>query len=166
MKPQTIASIFVLALTGLSSGASAPAVVPDKPQVYIMSKREYESAAVIQLFVRPMNNAAQQEFFAQQMEKIIARDNLREAIQELIPGSEKGKDAILNQVKQGLKIEYVRATNLLKISVRAGNKQFSCDLANKLAERYLKNHKLLKGEEEPRIHQKAEIGVLIEKKKQ
>jgi len=165
MKLQSITSIFAVILSGLFGLASTASVVPDKPQQYVMSKHQYESNTLIRLVIPRLDAGDEQKFIALQLEGILKKVNIREAIEELIPALPKGKDMILNQVQRGLKVDYTRATNVMKISVRAGNKQFSRDLADKLVVRYVENSKPKNDEEESKIIQKADIGVSVEKKK-
>jgi len=166
-------SQYVVAAAG--SGAS------DGVSGYVMSMLEYESSAVFEpvpprVFPRAGDDMPEREqlegerkfseFIEKQRTEILSDRNLSEAIRELIPGEVGDQTKFFEQAKRELKVERIKGTDLLKIVVRSGDKQFSCDLANELADRYLKNHRPKEGDRGPIIHQKAAIGVPVEKEKE
>jgi hypothetical protein len=158
----------------LATFSVAAAAAPNGQAGYTMGMREYESSTVLQFIVPRMGEdvplqervEAGRKFMEKQRKEIGSNENLRIAIQELVPGAADEQADFFDQVKKGLKVEYIRGTDLMELVVTSGDKRFSCDLANRLAENYLKNHMPKEGEQGPIIHQKAVIGVPVEKKKQ
>ena len=171
MKFLDLSFTLFLFVASSSAIAAAPSVAPNRAIGYAMGMREYESSTIIE--PRKEENALHQkqvepwpEFVKRQREEVVSDQNLREAIQELMPGAIGDQAPFFDQVKKGIKVENIKGTDLLKIAVISGDKRFSRDLANRLAERYLKNHKPEEGGKGPIIHQKAEVGTPVEKKKQ
>lgn len=171
MKSIALSLSLIFFAAGSPVDASTMSVAPKRPAGYAMGKGHFESSAIVEVvFPRREVNAPQKpgpgpEFMEKQREEILSDENLREAIQELMPGAVGDQAAFFEQVKKEIKVENIRGTDLLRIAVISGDKRFSRDLANRLAERYLKNHKPEEVGKEPIIHQKAEIGKPVEKKK-
>lgn len=168
MKFLTFSSILYYSVATLYADTVGP-----NSAGYTMSLREFESSVVIQP-INPRIDAEapekdrldmNQKFQEKQKQEILADDNLREAIRELMPSAVAEQETFFAQVQRELKVDYIRGTDLLKITLRSGDKRFSCDLANRLAERYVQNHKPKNGEQGPIIHEKAVIGVPVDKKK-
>lgn len=163
-------SIVFIAIFSLLHG-SAEIAAPQQPVDYVMSEHVYKSVAIIQprmhlnLLHKMKGLPRPPEFFKRQKDEILSDINIAEAILELIPDDVGDQEAFFDQVKNGIKAEFLIGTDLMEITVASGDKQFSRDLANRLAERYLKNHSAEEAGKRPAIHQRAELGTLVEKMK-
>ena len=132
-----------------------------------MSPRKYESSAVVEFIVprldedvpREKRIQAEREFEDGQREEIVA--DLRQAIRELIPGAQDDLTAWFE--RSDLRVVNIKGTDLFRILVTSRDKRLSRDIANLLAEHYLRNHKPRNNAKGPTIHQKAEIGVPADK---
>ncbi|MCX6874679.1 MAG: hypothetical protein NTW21_12865 [Verrucomicrobia bacterium] len=167
MKSLPMSPVLFLLLATFSAVTATPSVAPGRPSGYTASTHEYESSALVEFIIpRDVPFEKMREYMDRQMEDILAEENLRQAIQELMPSAfDAIRQPFFEEAKNELKVEYLKGTDLVQIKVRSRDKRFSCDLANQLAERYLRNHKPKNGAKGAIIHEKAVIGVPVEKKK-
>ena len=132
-------------LIGLAAGWAWASIVP----------KQYEAQAVIE--TRPTVSGAGSEFFAEQMQGIKSRGVLKGVVQEL-DLTEKWSvphDKAIRLLRNQIRIENIRGTDLIMIRVRHTNRHEAADICNALARHYASAQKTNKPLAEVIIHDLA-----------